>query len=238
MTVSAVKLQIAGNKEEARVIGIQSESSVVTEETNRLENAVTLSDRGSTAHVLSEEVAADLVTVGLAVYVPMEDGQEWIVFGKEDAREKVIGVINAVGSNPLMTNVKVVQQVGAGLISDQLLTARGIMVVNDDKTLIGMARDQERKWYVVFKGFRDVTAVEGTVQSLWLIDLAAMFKARAPCDEVQQKGGVDQLMDVMEVEDRRDKSNLDDSEKEDLDSQGLDMKKRVMVRAVLLWCLG
>ena len=226
MTVSAVKLQIAGNKEEARVIGIQSESSVVTEETNRLENAVTLSDRGSTAHVLSEEVAADLVTVGLAVYVPMEDGQEWIVFGKEDAREKVIGVIKAVGSNPLMTNVKVVQQVGAGLISDQLLTARGIMVVNDDKTLIGMARDQERKWYVVFKGFRDVTAVEGTVQSLWLIDLAEMFKARAPCDEVQQKGGVDQLMDVMEVEDRRDKSNLDDSEKEDLDSQGLDMEEK------------
>ena len=140
---------------------------------------VTLADRGTTAHVVSVEMATELVEAGVARRME-QVGDEWIVFGKEGATEKVVARLCGTGVDPLMDDVKVVVNVLSCLISDQLLTAQGVLMANDDQRLVGIGRDADGDWYEVVAGTRDSAAQAGDAASLWVLDPIKLFTARRP----------------------------------------------------------
>ena len=120
-----------------------------------------------------------LVETGVATW--MESGSdEWIIFGKEEATEKVVARLRGKGVDPLMNDVKVVVNVLSCLISDQLLTAQGVLMANDDQRLVGIGRDADGDWYEVVAGTRDSAAQAGDAMSLWVLDPIKLFTARRP----------------------------------------------------------
>ena len=147
----------------------------VTWSTREHKGQTTISDRGTTRSITSLKEARRLLDIGAIeniYYHKTGEPQEIIVFGKAEAEEPVIAVIKG---NGLLKTVAVVHNVEATLIADTDLTGQGILLLQDDTRIIGLHRSG-----IIFIGFRDTTALPGTAQQLWQLNLETMIQAPAP----------------------------------------------------------
>ena len=68
-----------------------------------------------------------------------------------------------------------VENIGATLIADTDFTRHGIILLQDDTTIVGIYGNE-----IVFRGVRDRSAMTGTADQLWLLDIDTLLLQSAP----------------------------------------------------------
>ena len=139
----------------------------------------TISDSGTNIDVCSRKTARFLQGCGLRYFeVKKGDPKQCVIFGKEDAREQVIGHMYGEG---LMGKVAVVENVAANLISVGALTQRGLEVrYTKDRVEILKKGGEE----VLFIGPYDPET------RLYHLDIIHLMLAPAPTEEgASNRGG-------------------------------------------------
>ena len=142
---------------------------------NHDEHSKGISDRGTTRSIISVAEAKRLRErgiIGSIDWIPLGSSREQIVFGKEGATEPVIATIQGKG---LLTTIAVVENVEVTLIADTDFTRHGIVLLQDDTTLVGVYGKE-----IVFRGVRDSNARAGTSDQLWLLDIDNLLQQAAP----------------------------------------------------------
>ena len=135
----------------------------------------TIGDRGTTRSITSLKEAKRLLDIGAIdtiYYHKKGESQEIIVFGKAGAEEPVIAVIKG---NGLLETLAVVNNVEATLIADTDFTRHGVLLLQDDSQLIGLHSSG-----ILFRGSRDMSAMPGTAEQLWQLDLEQLIRTQAP----------------------------------------------------------
>jgi len=145
---------------------------------------VIVADRGATVHVVSKEMAEQLAVKGLvAAFTPADEGSDKeIVYGRQSARERIIGTLAGSGPRPIIRDVQVVENASCGLISDRQLTQQGYVVYNTDTYLVVLWRSPDGGWLPVLTAQRDLNAPEGSSESLWAYNAEQLFSAQVPDD--------------------------------------------------------
>jgi hypothetical protein len=145
----------------------------------------TIADRGTTADIVSKEVAMKLVGEGIVDMIHPLERSVMVQFGVESAKVPAVGVIYGQG---LVGEILVVEGgLPVMLISDITFTEKGVVFVEDNTHLFGIARGR-----VVVVGMRDGTAPRTATEAMWRLDLRAIMREADPriearVDEAQQE---------------------------------------------------
>ena len=124
-----------------------------------------ISDRGTTRSIISLAEAKRLRERGTISSI------DWVPIGSSK-EEPVIATIRGKG---LLTTIAVVENVEATLIADTDFTRHGIILLQDDTTIVGIYGKE-----IVFRGVRDSNAMSGTSDQLWLLDMDTLLLQSAP----------------------------------------------------------
>jgi hypothetical protein len=133
----------------------------------------TIADRGTSCHIISLQVALQLIKERIVgeMQVPAEPIS--IEFGIKSARTPVIGIIRGAG---LIDEVYVVDnELPIMLISDTTIVDKGVIFIQDSTHLIGLAAGE-----IVVVGIRDQFALKTATASMWCLDLRALLSAPDP----------------------------------------------------------
>jgi hypothetical protein len=95
-----------------------------------------------------------------------------IVFGKKSAREPVIGTISCGG---LLDTIFIVKNAECTLISDSSFTDKGVIIIQDDSQLFGIANGE-----ILFQGVRDKNATVSSNEVLYNLDIRSLISAPNP----------------------------------------------------------
>ena len=121
------------------------------------------------AHMISMVTALQLVEYGLVERIDeVRAGKISIIFGKSDATELVVGKVNG---GAVLGEVFVLCNLAETLISEMLLTDKGIVIVKNNTTVAGICGGQ-----VVFRGSRVPVARPGSSDRFWNIGLEQLIR--------------------------------------------------------------
>ena len=135
-----------------------------------------INDGGTEVNVCSLETADKLVEAGVVDGIQPVGGEAvQILFGAQQNIEAAVGLIRGAG---LVDEVYVVRSVVATLISDVGFTEKGVVILKDDKEVIGMYGATE-----VFRGRRVKC---GTRHTLWELNLVELLGAPDPARVVEE----------------------------------------------------
>ena len=133
----------------------------------------TIADRGTSADIVSLDMAQQLVTEGVVDQIHEPLISVAIQFGIKTATVPVIGIIYGKG---LLGNVYVVENgLATALISDITFTEKGVILVEDNVHLIGIAGGQ-----IIFVGARDPTVPRTDSKAMWRLDIRALLLQEDP----------------------------------------------------------
>ena len=133
----------------------------------------TIADRGTSADIVSLDMAQQLVTEGVVDQIHEPLISVAIQFGIKTATGPVIGIIYGKG---LLGNVYVVENgLATALISDITFTEKGVILVEDNVHLIGIAGGQ-----IIFVGARDPTVPRTDSKAMWRLDIRALLLQEDP----------------------------------------------------------
>ena len=133
----------------------------------------TIADRGTSADIVSLEVAQQLELEGVIEGIYEPSANIAIQFGIESATVPVMGVIYGRG---LLGTVYVVNDsLATVLISDITFTEKGIILVEDNIHLIGIAGGE-----IIFVGSRDPTVARTDSKAMWRLDIRSLLLQEDP----------------------------------------------------------
>ena len=138
----------------------------------------TISDRGTAADVVSMGVAEQLAREQIIDKIHPPKQEMMIQFGIQSARSRVIGEIHGAGL--IGTMYVVSDELPTVLISDITFTTKGVILVQDDVVLIGVAGDR-----VVLEGVRDNSLPRSHAKALWRLDLRKLLREEDPRKRAQ-----------------------------------------------------
>ena len=137
------------------------------------EEIPTIADRETSADIVSLIVAQRLVREGVVDGIHTPALKIAIQFGVKSATVPVVGVIYGQG---LLESVYVVDDMlSTVLISDITFTEKGIILVEDDIHLIGIAGGE-----IVLMGARDPTVARTDSRAMWRLDIRALLLQEDP----------------------------------------------------------
>jgi hypothetical protein len=128
----------------------------------------TIADRGTAADIISLREARTLVQEGIVdrIYPPSRPAV--VQFGITSARAEVVGEIRGRG---LLGIILVVDSdLPLVLISDITFTSKGVILIQDDFCLLGVAGNKK-----IFEGTRDPSAPRHEASAMWRLDLRQLL---------------------------------------------------------------
>ena len=157
----------------------------------------TIADRGTAAEIVSRGVAEMLVRERLVDRIHPLAEEVWIQFGVETARVPAVGVI--YGQGPLGELFVVENGLPLVLISDISFTEKGVVLVQDNTHLLGVAYGQ-----IELVGRRDATAPRTDTAAMWQLDLRLLLRRpdprlRARMEEAQHQLTALEVARLMQV---------------------------------------
>ena len=134
----------------------------------------TISDRGTAAgDVVSLVVAEQLVKEKIVTGIHPPSQAMLIQFGIRSAQSRVIGEIHGAGLIEVLYVVS--DDLPTVLISDITFTTKGVLLVQDNTVLIGVAGGR-----VVLEGVRDSSVPRSHPEALWRLDLRKLLREEDP----------------------------------------------------------
>jgi hypothetical protein len=133
----------------------------------------TISDRGTAVDIITRVIALMLIKEGVLdkMYEPYKP--TWIQFGITSARSRVVGIVRGRG---LIGDIYVIDgDLPQVLISDITFTSKGVILIQDDCSLTGMAGSKR-----VLEGVRDPSAQRHEAAAMWRLDLRKLLMEPDP----------------------------------------------------------
>ena len=166
-----------------------------------------------------EQRGSGQVQEGLVDEIHPMEVEVWIQFGIESARVKVVGMIHGQG---LLGELYVLENdLPLVLISDISFTEKGVVLIQDNEQLLGVAHRQ-----IEVVGWRDPQASRTDKAAMWQLDLRALIqrpdpRLRAKVEEERHQITAEEVVRLMQAA-----WDAQDSEKEEAET-GRNM-----------WCAG
>jgi hypothetical protein len=133
----------------------------------------TIADRGTSVDLVSRSVAEQMVREGVVGRIEPMSKPMMIQFGVDSAKAPAVGKICGAG---LLTELFVMEEtLPIMLISDITFTEKGVVFVEDNDELIGVAAG-----CVVVRGWRDSTAPRSSTEAMWQLNLRELLRQSDP----------------------------------------------------------
>jgi len=140
----------------------------------------TIADRGTSADIVSMDVARRLLQEGVVKEIQSPTSRIFIQFGIKSATIPVVGIIYGRG---LLGRIYVVDSVlSTMLISDITFTQKGVILIEDNSHLIGIAGGE-----IVLVGVRDPMVPRTDSKAMWRLDIRALLLQEDPQIRMQEE---------------------------------------------------
>jgi hypothetical protein len=101
-------------------------------------------------------------------------------------------IVATIQGKGLLSEIAVVENVEATLLTDLEFTRHGIVLVQADTQLLGVFNGS-----VLFRGTRDPQGERGTAEALWLLDLDVLFNMEAPVRPAEGLPSAQAMVDML-----------------------------------------